>query len=126
MVQKRTRLDDFVNMPQPHDTAKIMYEMVNYARYYGYPNLDFVAGRFKLSRQQLQRRLHAFGWSFTYITSYVLCNRAITYMLEDMPINEIARNLGYNNTQSFNKAFQRQRGLTPTQYKDKLLERSLS
>ncbi|MCW8328497.1 AraC family transcriptional regulator [Photobacterium sp. SDRW27] len=126
MLVSNLQLDEFVNMPQPHDTAKIMYEMVNYARYYGYPNLDFVAERFALSRQQLQRRLHAFGWTFTNITSYVLCNQAITYMLADKPISEIAKVLGYNNIQSFNKAFQRQRGLTPSQYKDKLLERGQS
>lgn len=126
MLVSNFQLDEFLNMPQPHDTAKIMYEMVNYARYYGFPNIDFVAGRFQVSRQQLQRRLHALGWNFTNITNYVLCNQAIKYMLDDMEIKDIARELGYNNVQSFSKAFQRQRGLTPTQYKDRLLERSQS
>ena len=65
MLVSNSQLDEFLNMPQPHDTAKIMYEMVNYSRYYGYPNVDFIASRFRLSRQQLQRRLHAFGWSFS-------------------------------------------------------------
>lgn len=126
MLVSNFQLDEFLNMPQPHDTAKIVYEMVNYACYYGYPSLDFVASRFQVTRQQLQRKLHAFGWNFTNVTNYVLCNLAIKYMLKDMPINEIAKELGYNNVQSFNKAFQRQRGVTPTQYKDRLLERSQS
>ncbi|KLV05509.1 AraC family transcriptional regulator [Photobacterium aquae] len=116
-------MDEFLNMPQPHDAAKVMYEMINYSRYYGYPSLDFVAGKFQLSKQQLQRRLHQFGWSFTSITSYVLCNQAIKYMQTGMPVKEIAQSLGYRNVQSFSKAFQRQRGQTPHQYQETLLER---
>ncbi|WEM45192.1 helix-turn-helix domain-containing protein (plasmid) [Photobacterium sp. DA100] len=126
MMLTNLELDEFLNMPQPHDAAKMMYEMINYSRFYGYPSLDFVAQRFNLSRQQLQRRLHQFGWSFSTITSYVLCNQAIKYMQADLSIKDIARELGYNNVQSFSKAFQRQRGQTPTQYKEKLMERSRS
>ncbi|PSW00661.1 AraC family transcriptional regulator [Photobacterium lipolyticum] len=124
MLMSNLQLDDFLNMPQPHDLAKVMFEMVNYSRYYGVPNIDFVADRVGLSRQQLQRRLHQYGWNFTSITSYVLCNSAIKYMMEGMPITEIAAALGYSNVQSFNKAFQRNRGNTPAQYQQRLLERS--
>ncbi|WP_233353343.1 AraC family transcriptional regulator [Photobacterium chitinilyticum] len=124
MLVSNLQLDEFLNMPQPHDTAKVMYEMVSYACHYGYPSLDFIAERYRVSRQQLQRRFNAFGWSFTNVTNYVLCNLAIKYMLKDMSNAEIARELGYNNVQSFSKAFQRQRGVTPTQYRDRLLERS--
>lgn len=126
MMLSNFQLDELLNMPQPQDTAKVMYEMVTYACYYGFPTLDFVATRFQVSRQQLQRRLHTLGWTFTNVTSYVLCNLAIKYMLRDMPISQIATELGYHNVQSFSKAFQRQRGMTPTQYKDKLLERNLA
>ncbi|MGF1683898.1 helix-turn-helix domain-containing protein [Photobacterium minamisatsumaniensis] len=124
MMLSNLELDEFLNMPQPHDTAKVVYEMINYARFYGYPNIDFIAARFKLSRQQFQRRLHDFGWSFTSVSSYVLCNQAIKYMQKDIPIKTIASQLGYSNAQSFSKAFKRQRGQTPTQYKENLLERS--
>lgn len=123
MMLSNLEMDEFLNMPQPHDTAKVLYELINYSRYYGYPNVDFLARRLNLSRQQFQRRLHNFGWNFTTITSYVLCNQAIKYMQADLPIKEIAQELGYTSTQSFSKAFQRQRGQTPTRYKEKLLER---
>ncbi|UXI04456.1 AraC family transcriptional regulator [Photobacterium sp. TY1-4] len=126
MLLSNFQLDELLNMPQPQDMAKVMYEMVTYACYYGFPTLDFVADRFQVSRQQLQRRLHTQGWTFTNVTSYVLCNLAIKYMLKDMPIGQIAAELGYHNVQSFSKAFRRQRGMTPTQYKDKLLERNLA
>ncbi|PSU35635.1 AraC family transcriptional regulator [Photobacterium lutimaris] len=124
MMLSNLELDEFLNMPQAHDVAKMMYEMINYSRFYGYPSLDFVADKFNLSRQQLQRRLHRFGWSFSSITSYVLCNQAIKYMQADLSVKDIAEELGYKSVQSFSKAFQRQRGQTPTQYKEKLLERS--
>ncbi|GHA49480.1 helix-turn-helix domain-containing protein [Photobacterium aphoticum] len=124
MMLSNLEMDEFLNMPQPHDTAKVFYELINYSRYYGYPQLDFLAERLQLSRQQLQRRLHHLGWSFTAITNYVLCNQAIKYMQIDMPIKDIATALGYANSQSFSKAFQRQRGQTPAQYKENLLERS--
>ncbi|PSW20714.1 AraC family transcriptional regulator [Photobacterium sanctipauli] len=124
MMLSNLELDEFLNMPQPHDTAKVVYELINYSRYYGYPTIDFIAERLSLSRQQLQRRLHDYGWSFSSITGYVLFNQAIKFMQADMPIKTIAAELGYTNVQSFSKAFQRQRGQTPTQYKERLLERS--
>lgn len=123
MMLSNLELDEFLNMPQPHDAAKTVYEMINYSRCFGFPSLDTVAGKFSLSPQQFQRRLRLYGWNFTSITSYVLCNQAIQYMQADIPIAEIAAKLGYSNVQSFSKAFQRQRRETPTQYKEKLLER---
>lgn len=125
MLMSNLQLDDFLNMPQPTDTAKLMFELINYSRYYHYPNLDFIAQRLALSKQQLQRRLHHFGWTFTDTTNYVLCNVAIKYMQQELPINKIAENLSYKNIQSFNKAFQRNRGVTPIQYQQRLLEKQL-
>ncbi|MBY6018933.1 AraC family transcriptional regulator [Halomonas denitrificans] len=109
-------LDDLLNMPNHTDTAKAFYEMVNYSRHYGYPTIGFVAERYGLSVQQLQRRLHRFGWSFTSIVNYVLFNQAIRYLQEGVSVADTARYLGYTNPQSFSKAFARQRGLTPAQY----------
>ncbi|PSV26146.1 MULTISPECIES: AraC family transcriptional regulator [unclassified Photobacterium] len=126
MLMSNLQLDDFLNMPQPTDTAKLMFELINYSRYYQYPNLDFIAQRLDLSKQQLQRRLHRFGWTFTDTTNYVLCNIAIKYMQRGLPITEIAANLSYKNVQSFNKAFQRNRGVTPIQYQQRLLEKQKS
>ncbi|HIF9063103.1 TPA: AraC family transcriptional regulator ligand-binding domain-containing protein [Photobacterium damselae] len=124
MLLSNLQLDDLLNMPQPQDFAKVMYEMVNYNRYYDRPSIHFVAEKLQLSTQQLSRRLHNYGLNFTSITSYVLCNVAIKYMLEGMDIKKIASLLGYQNVQSFSKAFQRYRGVTPTQYQQRLLERA--
>ncbi|WP_318512946.1 AraC family transcriptional regulator [Photobacterium leiognathi] len=123
MLVSNLQLDDFLNMPQPADTAKLMFELINYSRYYQYPNLEFIAEQLSLSKQQLQRRLHHFGWTFTDTTNYVLCNIAIKYMQQALPIEQIAANLSYKNVQSFTKAFQRNRGITPLQYQQQLLEK---
>lgn len=126
LLVSNLQLDDLLNMPQPQDTAKVMFEIINYSRYFGFPTLDFVAQKVGLSRQQLQRRLHDYGWTFTGTTNYILCNLAIKYMLSGISIETIATVLGYSNVQSFSKAFKRNRGLTPAQYQQQLLERSQS
>ncbi|MBY5993454.1 AraC family transcriptional regulator [Ferrimonas balearica] len=109
-------LDKILNLPAHTDVPKAFYELVNYSRHYGYPSLDFIAQRYELSRQQLQRRLHRFGWSFSAIVGYVLFNQATEYLLAGRSVADTAALLGYSNVQSFSKAFVRHRGLTPTQY----------
>lgn len=115
-------LDDLLNMPGHTDTAKSFYELVNYSRHYGYPTIGFVAKRYGLSEQQLQRRLHRFGWNFTSVVNYVLFNQAVRYLLEGLSVADTARYLGYRNPQSFSKAFARQRGVTPNQYLEQLAQ----
>lgn len=111
-----SQLENYLNMPQPTDTPKVLYEMVNYSRCYGFPNVDTVAELFDISRQQLQRRLQKLGFSFTYLSGYILCNQAIKYMLEGKELTEIASLLGYANAHSFSRSFARFRQQTPTQY----------
>lgn len=115
-----SQLEKFLNIPQPTDTPKVLYEMVNYSRYYGLPNVDKVADLFGISRQQLQRRLQKLGFTFTYLSGYILCNQAIKYMLEGKSLDEIALLLGYSNSHSFSRSFTRFRRQTPTQYLSKL------
>ncbi|EDQ02384.1 AraC family transcriptional regulator [Shewanella benthica] len=112
----RSLFEQYLDMPQPHDIPKVLFEMVNYARYYGPPTVDSVAALFNISRQQLQRRLQLHGFNFTSIFGYILSNQAIKYMLDDRSIEEITLLLGYANKQSFSKAFKRFRNCTPQQY----------
>ena len=111
-----SQLEKYLNMPQPTDTPKVLYEMVNYSRYYGLPSVDTVAALFDISRQQLQRRLQKLGFTFTYLSGYILCNQAIKYMLEGRELAEISKLLGYSNSHSFSRSFTRFRRQTPTQY----------
>lgn len=59
--------EKYINMPQPDDVPKILYELVNFSRYYGLPSITDVAGKLGLSKQQLQRRLQEKGFSFIYL-----------------------------------------------------------
>ncbi len=110
------QLENYLNMPQPNDTPKVLYEMINYSRYYNLPSVVSVAALFGVSRQQLQRHLQKVGFSFTDLSSFILCNLAIKYMLEGRDITDIAARLGYANAHSFSRSFRRFRQQTPTQY----------
>jgi AraC-like DNA-binding protein len=114
------QLESYLNMPQPSDLPKVLYEMINYARYYDLPTVVSVAELFGISGQQLQRRLLKIGFSFTHISGYILCNQAIKYMLEGKDLAEIAQRLGYANAHSFSRSFARFRKQTPTQYMSKI------
>ncbi|BEU02250.1 AraC family transcriptional regulator [Agarivorans sp. OAG1] len=114
------QLDEYINIPQPHDTVKSLYSLINFSRYYGRPNVDFLADCLSISRQQLQRRLLAHGWNFSAMTANVLCNEAVQYLFKGYDINNIAQRLSYSNEQSFCRAFKRLRGVTPYQYLQKL------
>lgn len=116
----RSLFEQYLDMPQPHDTPKVLFEMVNYARFYGLPTVDSVAGLFNISRQQLQRKLQNHGFNFTSICGYILSHQAIKYMLVNKSIVEIAQLLGYANTHSFSRAFKRSRNCTPQQYLERI------
>nr|WP_283104552.1 helix-turn-helix domain-containing protein [Shewanella olleyana] len=76
------------------------------------------------SKQQLQRRLQRNGLSFTELMRYILGNLAIKYMIEGKPVAEISNLLGYASVRSFNKSFQRFHRQTPTQYIEKIHQKS--
>ncbi|WP_406610695.1 helix-turn-helix domain-containing protein [Agarivorans sp. JK6] len=114
------QLDEYINIPQPHDMVKSLYSLINFSRYYGRPNVDFLADGLGISRQQLQRRLSAHGWNFSAMTANVLCNEAVQYLFKGYDISDISQRLSYSNEQSFCRAFKRLRGMTPYQYLQKI------
>ncbi|RTZ17647.1 AraC family transcriptional regulator [Vibrio aquaticus] len=109
-------LDEFLNMPEPDDEVKVIYEVINYSRHYGLPTLERVSGLLGLSTQQFQRKLHGFGMNFTTVLGYVLSNTAVTLLGKGVSVEEVAQRLGYQNCASFNRMFKKHRGLTPKQY----------
>ncbi|RJX75339.1 AraC family transcriptional regulator [Vibrio sinensis] len=109
-------LDDLFNMPEPEDEIKTIYEIVNYSCHYGLPTVERASSLLGMSNQQFQRRLHSLGMSFTQVSAYVLSNAAVALMAKAVPIEEIARRLGYHSLASFNRMFKKQRGVTPQQF----------
>jgi len=111
-----SELDEILNMPEPEDELKVIYEMINYSRYFGLPSLSMVSSLLGLSEQQFQRRLHAQGLNFSTVSGYVMSNIAVGLLSKGVDIEQIATRLGYTNVASFNRMFKKHRGLTPKQY----------
>lgn len=109
-------LDELLNMPDPEDEVKVIYEVLNYSRYYGLPTLDHVSKLLGMSEQQLQRMLRKLGMNFSMVCGYVLSNIAVSMLSKGVNIDTVARRLGYQNTASFNRMFKKNRGMTPNQY----------
>mgnify|MGYP000850434593 FL=1 len=109
-------LDELLNMPDPEDEVKVIYEVLNYSRFHGLPTLEHVSGLLGMSTQQFQRALRKLGMNFSTVCGYVLSNIAVSMLTNGVAIDEIARRLGYQNTASFNRMFKKNRGLTPIQY----------
>ncbi|HAS61389.1 MAG TPA: AraC family transcriptional regulator [Vibrio sp.] len=115
-------LDEFLNMPEPGDEIKVIYEIINYSCHYGFPTVERVSSLVGLSPQQFQRRLHAIGMNFTSVLGYVLSNIAVGLLGKGVGVDEVAKRLGYQNVASFNRMFKKQRALTPTQFIQRLEE----
>jgi len=109
-------LDELLNMPDPEDEVKVIYEILNYSRYFGLPTLEHVSELLGMSTQQLQRALRKLGMNFSTVCGYVMSNIAVSMFMSGVNIEEVARRLGYQNTASFNRMFKKNRGMTPTQY----------
>lgn len=117
-----TDLDEFLNMPEPDDEIKVIYEVINYSCHYGFPTVEKVSKLVGLSSQQFQRRLHALGMNFTNVMGYVMSNIAVDMMVKGATVDEVAARLGYLNVASFNRMFKKQRALTPKQFIQRLQE----
>ncbi|WP_210441721.1 AraC family transcriptional regulator [Vibrio crassostreae] len=113
-------LDNYLNMPDAGDEHKVTYEMINYSRHFGLPTLHKVSSLLGLSEQQFQRRLHKRGVNFSTIMGYALSNVAVELLSYKLPIEDVAKRLGYTNVASFNRMFKKHRGLTPKQYVERL------
>ena len=80
---------------------------------------DAVAEAMKLSRRTLNRRLEEEGATLAQVIEEVRMSLAETLLLStQMPINEIARRVGFTEAQNFSRAFKRARGLTPRARRD--------
>lgn len=79
-----------------------------------------VADRLHMNERSLGRQLQKEGTSFRKIKQDYFLDQALAY-LQDQSINitEIAEIMGYSETCAFMRAFQRQTGMTPGQYRKK-------
>lgn len=84
--------------------------------------LDVIAGRICVSRRQLLRIMRsALDESLYAYMARQRMERAIMYMqTEEMTLAELAARVGYDNPQSFSKAFRKLFGISPKAYINEL------
>lgn len=86
--------------------------------------LDTIARQINVSQRQLLRIMHsALNETLAAYIARQRIERAVLYMqTEEMSLTELAAMVGYDNPQSFSKAFKKQSGIPPKTYKNKLRE----
>jgi AraC-like DNA-binding protein len=84
-----------------------------------WPDLDSLARQLNTSPQTLRRRLHDAGTSFQGIKDQLRRDLAI-YQLSrrELPIQDIAEQLGFSEPSAFHRAFKKWTGLTPGAYRE--------
>jgi transcriptional regulator GlxA family with amidase domain len=89
------------------------------AEYYQSLDLDGVARRLATSRRQLQRCFAEHGdESFRECLARIRMQRAAELLrASPMPIGEVAQRVGYRQPPQFAKAFRRQHGVAPAQFR---------
>lgn len=110
------------------DTTNIYRQKANYvidyisSHLHNPLNLTVIADNINVSQRQLLRIMRSFLNESLY--SYVArqrVERAVLYMqTEEMSLTKLAEMVGYDNAQSFSKAFKKQFGISPKAYKDEL------
>ena len=78
-----------------------------------------IAAQFNMSKSTFQRRIQGItGDTPKALFSAIQMHKATTLLTEapDMPISEVARSCGFEETSNFSRAFKRAFGVTPSQY----------
>ena len=83
--------------------------------------LDAVATRMAMSPRTLRRRLREEGTSFREVVGDVRKGLALDYLeTSELPLEEIATLLGYEDAANFNRAFRRWVGIAPARHRNRL------
>ncbi|NLD85070.1 MAG: AraC family transcriptional regulator [Actinomycetales bacterium] len=79
-----------------------------------WPSMADVAADLHLDVRTLRRRLTAEGTSFRRLLDEVRHGRALELLALDVPVAEVARELGYSETSTFTRTFTRWEGVPPS------------
>jgi AraC-like DNA-binding protein len=104
--------------PMPADFEASVEQLVVSLLNDGYPSIRTTADAAGMSLRTLQRRLAESGVTYTGLVSASRLRLARSWLTEtDMPINEIATMLGYDEPTNFTRAFRRQTSISPSEYR---------
>ncbi len=83
--------------------------------------LNQIADDFKQSPPALSRMIKkSTGYTFQELLMRKRFQKAIMFLVEtELPVNEIAANIGYENQSHFYRQFKKRFGMTPSQYRDR-------
>ncbi|NDR56295.1 helix-turn-helix domain-containing protein [Aliiruegeria sabulilitoris] len=101
----------------PRRTAELVLDTLRLLSVVGDFSEEVIAERLGIGKRTLQRRLSAEGHRFRDIVTSFQMKRAEALLLEtDYSAQEIAGCLGYQEVNSFRRAFRSWAGMTPTEY----------
>jgi AraC-like DNA-binding protein len=108
-------------MPDPRDVVKCVEHLVRLALLEGRPRVEWVARRMDMSGRSLQRYLNGKNTTFEAVMDRILTGHSINLLEKgDMPITELALQLGYADPSHFVRAFRRWTGQTPGEFRRSL------
>jgi AraC-like DNA-binding protein len=105
-------------IPSPADVVGRVRESIEAELRGGNPKLESIARRLAMSPRTLQRRLRDQGVIFNDVLDAMRFRAAKSYLAQgDIAGTEVAYLLGFAEQSSFNRAFKRWSGRTPTEYR---------
>jgi len=105
-------------LPPPDDIVGRVREAIDAELRGGDPKLESIARHLAMSPRTLQRRLKDRGIVFNDLLDAMRYRVARTYLAQgDIAGTEVAYLLGFAEHSSFNRAFKRWAGVTPTEYR---------
>lgn len=105
-------------LPNPAEIVAQVRQVLESELRGGQPQLESVAKRLAMSPRTLQRRLRDQGLVFNDVLDAMRFRAARTYLAQpDVAGAEVAYLLGFAEQSSFNRAFKRWSGQTPTEYR---------
>ncbi|PJZ49229.1 AraC family transcriptional regulator [Leptospira saintgironsiae] len=108
-----TRLKDFGTVAEKVYNELEFYELSKVT-------MRVIADNMHISTRTLRRNLACEGTSFQSILLDVLKKKAINYLIQtDIPIDQIAENLGYSNRPNFYHAFKKWTGASPAEFRNR-------
>jgi AraC-like DNA-binding protein len=109
-------------LPSTGDVAGRVCQAIAAQLHGGDPGLESIARELATSPRTLQRRLKERGVLFNDLLDETRCQAAKAYLTQrDIASSEVAFLLGFAEQSSFNHAFKRWSGLTPTDYRRRIV-----
>jgi AraC-like DNA-binding protein len=118
-----SELPGLMGVSQPRTMEEHVREVLRLQLFAGDMSVESVAHRLIIGPRTLQRRLRTEGTSFRDVKARFVSDRARALLADArLSINDVARALGYRETNSFRHAFREWTGVSPLAYRTQVLD----